>query len=1795
MSQNEEGGDGTNLERTSFPLFRPKKGKMSSKTTRDIGSLSGWGKSMEEGGTGPLEQLVDYAEDSIQEELTLRGMRRSSSGSEDGDKDSPPGAEMAGGLNPYLMNPLLMGLQLPQLAMLMQQQQPPQQQQQPSQQMQNPSSNLNLPSSSSLLNPLMIPHLLPSNQTPGVMLPLEQQQKSWMYGASASEMERPLLLDESQKGTIMGSTTNMRTMPRVMKGTKEAFTSHKEDSVSTTSGKQPFVCEICNDWFFSREKLVIHLVMNHSMQHCHFCSQLFETEDALAEHERQSHLPLECDTCKLSVPTSEELAEHYESEHDVRTCIYCGVLVKPKSYYEVHVRRKHFVCCSEALQQDVGERVRIVDRWDGQEGNSIWTFVCRLCGKERKRLETFGHFFSYHRLSLSCLIQLLESEGIVFSVQGTPAPGSSNVQNSSQQRSSESAVVDASNVDASQTSGIGEESQQHHHRRNTSSPSLTPSRCTVCTNPYSVQVPKLAHDLFCRRSTTLALCKFCDRTFNSKTSRDSHVAKEHVILPCLVTECLTDIVFTQESQLSAHYSTDHCVRVCSYCKSLVSTRDGKYLAHLKHEHACSNAGRAIRSVDANLSGSDLYHIQTYDTSVSVICSLCDADITSLMKDVISFFRHLQLHKVTLRLALTLLEIHPSCENVDVEKLNKNSTLLETQEQNATDQENNKNITWGAIPSESEELTDNSKSSRLETRSKSKLGQKSNSTKERKDAGGDGRKKGDSSESSKTKNGNPGGESSGGDGKKSHGDGTDDAPFDSSSEISSEDEDLGSDADVGENEDLTEDDDEEYTVKETKIEEKVKKNIPLPLSEMGEADIDPTEVECILTDSSDDDGDCDSFDDDNLVGLEADSDEPSAIFSSMKVKEESSGKTDKTGTGLLENVDLLERTMQELFQDENLQDVALAGNKSDQQVKIEQAKAKRKGIVCEICRGKFSTKEGPRQLLDHLNSLHGYTIAPYCTPKEFVCTVRGCREVFSTQGSLSYHLSEVHQQEQKIIDAESFKIFQCPYCALHSTSKLAMRQHVFNFHRENYVCDNPLEDLAHRCRHCSGLFWRTEDRDDHQVEAHKDKMDTFFKCYVCSHLYSSKNVHSESRRRDCSLCGKVLWSKRAHAIHYRMKHSAASKVGFRCRICQKRFDSKDESLCGKVLWSKRAHAIHYRMKHSAASKVGFRCRICQKRFDSKDERKLHYQVDHEGESPYHCAECGKGFASKSGMYGHRQLHTGSGVSKCQYCGKEFTKLKYHIRKHTGEGLINCEICSKSFTNSFALKEHRVIHNRQTQILCQQCGKGFNSEKYLQRHVAIVHEPSHTFTCPLCPKAFSQQARLKAHLMTHTGVKHIKCLLCEKAYSVRKSLRRHLLEKHEISPEHPQYKHCFYAMSAAEAGLHIPEGVPTNISGEPTEDDDSTSQSSPKEEEEEKPLAKKSPKKGTPGRKPSTSAAFEDYSSIPSGKNDVQKTKGKKSPTTKKAWSKQTESQSTPGTSGEGRHRILKKSRQKTSPRKVTKKGEVDESDLLPAGSDEENESRSSTPEVRRRGRPRKKRANSNASARVQPPKTRGSPMRKLQQQQQLNQESELLHQEQEQEFEMEIPAAAPPTATKRSPPPTPNLGTTRKKRRVEAIVETLQKSTGSPSGSSPKEDDDDEEDEEEDGEESESELAAGDDPRIEIPVVGIGATNDDYNQSSGANDDQVGSSTDFGGVVEDTTEEMNEDDFDLPVRTELESYEDDGNCSGGGFDAVPTLARITPLITRNNPKKGIHRTGDSGKRYVQNLQARTSKDGDDEYS
>ncbi|KAF4518556.1 hypothetical protein B566_EDAN004300 [Ephemera danica] len=355
----------------------------------------------------------------------------------------------------------------------------------------------------------------------------------------------------------------------------------------------------------------------------------------------------------------------------------------------------------------------------------------------------------------------------------------------------------------------------------------------------------------------------------------------------------------------------------------------------------------------------------------------------------------------------------------------------------------------------------------------------------------------------------------------------------------------------------------------------------------------------------------------------------------------------------------------------------------------------------------------------------------------------------------------------------------------------------------------------RCLYCPQRFLQSPIKDQHQLSSHAEHQRSFYRCPFCQMLSSSTRPHTGVNLK-CRVCLLLFRDMTELRAHFRATHPAA--MVFRCRHCGAHLKTRktlrhhlkvvhaearrrDCATCGKVLWSKRAYAIHYRMKHSKTSKVGFRCRICQQRFDTKEQRKLHYTLDHEGESPYHCADCGKGFASKSGMYGHRQLHTGSGVSKCEYCGKEFTRkdsYNEHLLIHNGPRH-KCPHCPKEFVQRSNLVRSRISVRSVRSVSRTKCGKGFNSEKYLQRHVAIVHEPSNAFSCPLCKKTFSQQARLKAHLMTHSGVKHMKCLLCEKAYSVRKSLRRHLLEKHEVSPEHPQYKHCFHAMSPEEAGI------------------------------------------------------------------------------------------------------------------------------------------------------------------------------------------------------------------------------------------------------------------------------------------------------------------------------------------------------------------------------------------------------------
>lgn len=172
------------------------------------------------------------------------------------------------------------------------------------------------------------------------------------------------------------------------------------------------------------------------------------------------------------------------------------------------------------------------------------------------------------------------------------------------------------------------------------------------------------------------------------------------------------------------------------------------------------------------------------------------------------------------------------------------------------------------------------------------------------------------------------------------------------------------------------------------------------------------------------------------------------------------------------------------------------------------------------------------------------------------------------------------------------------------------------------------------------------------------------------------MHPDSKIYLCPVpnCHKTCSHPKYIKIHLKTPHKSKAKVSAKPEPCD---------VCGKVSKSLRAASIHKLMKHNR-DRAGFQCRICRERFNTNEQRlveicsarivvffmcsyfvrKLHYATSHTGQLAYTCLECGKGFVSKSGLYGHKKIHEQATVQVCPYCSKEFivsiVLYKYYFR-------------------------------------------------------------------------------------------------------------------------------------------------------------------------------------------------------------------------------------------------------------------------------------------------------------------------------------------------------------------------------------------------------------------------------------------------------------------------------------------------------------------------------------------------------
>ncbi|XP_077186215.1 uncharacterized protein LOC143833875 [Paroedura picta] len=101
---------------------------------------------------------------------------------------------------------------------------------------------------------------------------------------------------------------------------------------------------------------------------------------------------------------------------------------------------------------------------------------------------------------------------------------------------------------------------------------------------------------------------------------------------------------------------------------------------------------------------------------------------------------------------------------------------------------------------------------------------------------------------------------------------------------------------------------------------------------------------------------------------------------------------------------------------------------------------------------------------------------------------------------------------------------------------------------------------------------------------------------------------------------------------------------------------------------------------------------------------------------------------------------------------------------------CLECGKSFRWQARLIAHVRTHTGEKPYKCLDCGWSFNYKSRL-----IAHKKMHTgekpYKCPDCGKSFSRQPRLIAHERVHTGEKPYTCAECGRSFSDRSNLNTH----------------------------------------------------------------------------------------------------------------------------------------------------------------------------------------------------------------------------------------------------------------------------------------------------------------------------------------------------------------------------------------------------------------------------------------
>ncbi|XP_061379331.1 histone-lysine N-methyltransferase MECOM-like isoform X2 [Danaus plexippus] len=154
----------------------------------------------------------------------------------------------------------------------------------------------------------------------------------------------------------------------------------------------------------------------------------------------------------------------------------------------------------------------------------------------------------------------------------------------------------------------------------------------------------------------------------------------------------------------------------------------------------------------------------------------------------------------------------------------------------------------------------------------------------------------------------------------------------------------------------------------------------------------------------------------------------------------------------------------------------------------------------------------------------------------------------------------------------------------------------------------------------------------------------------------------------------------------------------------------------------------------------RCSFCDEPFPNIDALDRHLiQAHAQPASAYHCELCNRAYSSRALLLRHRALtHTDIRKYPCENCPKR------HIRaQHVGARSHACPECGKTFATSSGLKQHTHIHSSVKPFQCKVCFKAYTQFSNLCRHKRMHVACRALVECGKCGQSFTSYASLTKH--------------------------------------------------------------------------------------------------------------------------------------------------------------------------------------------------------------------------------------------------------------------------------------------------------------------------------------------------------------------------------------------------------------------------------------------------------------------